>query len=269
MRDDLRRLSTGQSLTREGLLDVLATAREGHHLLARITGKLPAPVSSGDPDFVSELLNLAGQFGAVNCGREGLRTIDFDRVEATPLAIRAAGHIRYHYVGVKVRVGTIAVLNSAGGTGCYVIEAGRDDIAGHDPFAPASAARECVLFQFHERPINCLPVRVDEALVVSSQSLDAHRLGCVECRVPTGAAVVVAVRLANENLGRCGPESAQHGAEVLGRDLAGQAKFLRTAAEPLSDDPLLFAVIVVVGVLLLVVSLGLGGGQRAFGHYQH
>ena len=84
---------------------------------------------------------------------------------------------------------------------------------------------------------------------------------------PTGAAVVVAVRLANENLGRCGPESAQHGGEVLGRDLAGQAEFLRTAAEPLSDDPLLFAVIVVVGVLLLVLSLGLGGGQRAFGHY--
>ena len=163
MRDNLRRLGAGQSLTRERLLDVLATAREGHHLLARIAVKLPAPVSSGDPDSVSELLNLAGQFGAVNCGREALRAIDLDRIEATPFAIRAAGHIRDDDVGVKMRVGTIAVLNSAGGPGCDVIEARRDDIAGHDPFAPASAARECVLFQFHERATDCLPVRVDKA----------------------------------------------------------------------------------------------------------
>ena len=60
MGDVLRRLSTGQSFAHESLLDVLATTRERHHLLARVAVKLPASVSSGDPDFVSKLLNLSG-----------------------------------------------------------------------------------------------------------------------------------------------------------------------------------------------------------------
>lgn len=93
MRDVLCRLSTGQPFARESLLDVLATTEERHHLLARMAVKLPSSVSSGDPDFVSKLLNLAGQFGAVNCGREALRAIDFNGIEAAPLPIRAAGHV--------------------------------------------------------------------------------------------------------------------------------------------------------------------------------
>ena len=58
MRDVLRRLGARQPFTRESLLDVLATTREGHHLLARVALKLPSAVSTRDPDFVSKLLNL-------------------------------------------------------------------------------------------------------------------------------------------------------------------------------------------------------------------
>ena len=148
MRDVLRRLGAGQPFTRERLLDVLATTRERHHLLARVAVKLPSSVMVRDPDFVSELLNLSGQLGAVNCGREALRAIDFDRIEAAPLSIRAAGHVGDDDVRVKVRVGTVAVFNSAGGPSGDVIEARGDDIAGHDPFAAASAARERILFEF-------------------------------------------------------------------------------------------------------------------------
>src|SRR5713101_8313402 len=123
MRDVLGRFSTCQPFTRESLLDVLAATRKGHHLLARIAVNLPSTVSSGDPDFVSKL-NLAGQFGAVNRGREALCAIDFNGIEAAPLSVRAAGHVGDHDVRVKVRVGAVAVIYAAGGTCRDVIETG-------------------------------------------------------------------------------------------------------------------------------------------------
>src|SRR6266851_1068959 len=134
MRDVLGRFSTCQPFTRESLLDVLAATRKGHHLLARIAVNLPSTVSSGDPDFVSELLDLSGQFGAVNRCREALRAIDFNGIEAAPLPVRAAGHVGDHDMRMEVRVGTVSVINAARGTGRDVIETGGDDIAGHDPF---------------------------------------------------------------------------------------------------------------------------------------
>ena len=73
---------------------------------------------------------------------------------------------------MKVRVGTVAVFNTAGGTGRDVIEACGDDIAGHDPFAPASSARERVLFQLHERATDRVAVRLDKAVIVSDQRLE-------------------------------------------------------------------------------------------------
>ena len=137
-----------------------------------------------DPDFVSELLNLSGQFRAVNCRGEGLRAIDLDRIEAAPLSIGPPGHVCDHDMRVEVRVGTVAVLNAAGGTSRYMIETCGDDIAGDDPFATASAARECILFELHERSTDCLPVRFDKAVIVSDQTLNAHRLRRVEGGVP-------------------------------------------------------------------------------------
>src|SRR6266849_2747395 len=167
MRDVLRRLSTGQPFARESLFDVLATPREGHHLLARVAVKLPASVASDDPDFVSKLLNLAGQFGAVNCGREALRAIDFNGIEAAPLSVRAAGHVGDYHVRVKMRVGAVAVLDAACGPCGDMIEAGRDDIAGDNPFAPASAARERIRFELFQSAADCLAVCLDQAVIAS------------------------------------------------------------------------------------------------------
>ena len=198
-----------------------------------------------------------------------MRAIDFDRIEAAPLPVRAAGHVCDHDMRVEVRVGTVAVFNAAGGTGRDVIEARGDEIAGHDPFATASAPRERIMFELHQCATDCLPVRFDKAAIVSDQPLNAHRLRCVEGGVPAGAPVVVAVRFMNEHLAGRGAKPAQHGAEVFGRNLAGKSQLLSAASEPLPYDPLLLRVIVVVRVLLFVVGLGLGGGERAFGHYQH
>src|SRR5216684_2279824 len=114
MRDVLRRLGARQPFTRKRPFDVLATTGEGHHLLARVAGQLPASVSTADPDFVSELLKLSGQFRAVNCRGEGLRAIDLDRIETAPLSIGPPGHVCDDDVGVEVGVGAVAVLNSAG-----------------------------------------------------------------------------------------------------------------------------------------------------------
>lgn len=91
MRDVLRRFSTYQPFARESLFDVPTTTENAITCSARVASKLPSSVSSGDRDFVSKLLNLAGQFGAVNCGREALRAIDFNGIEAAPLPIPGGG----------------------------------------------------------------------------------------------------------------------------------------------------------------------------------
>ena len=78
----LGRRRSARVLPVQKCFDVLPPAREHHHLLARVAVKLPSSVSSGDFDSISEPLSLAGEFAAVICGREGLRTIDFDGIEA-------------------------------------------------------------------------------------------------------------------------------------------------------------------------------------------
>ena len=133
------------------LLDILAATGERHHLLARVAGQLPSSVPSGDLDWVSELLNFAGQLRAVNCGREAPRAIDFNRIEAAPLSVRAAGHVGDHDVGVKVRIGTIAVIGAFGRPRGDMVEPGRHNVFGDDPFAAASPARERVALKLGTR----------------------------------------------------------------------------------------------------------------------
>src|SRR5712692_3852735 len=207
----------------------LATTRKGHHLRPRVAVKLPSPGMARNPDFVSELLNLSGQFRAVNCRGEGLRAIDLDRIEAAPLSIGPPGHVCDDDVGVEVRVGTVAVLNAAGGTSRDMIETCGDNIAGHDPFAAPAATRECILFEFHERSTDCFPVRFDKAVIVSNQPLNAHRLRCVEGGVPASSPVVAAIRFVNEHLAGGRAKPAEHGAEVFGRDLATESQLLSAA----------------------------------------
>jgi hypothetical protein len=73
----------------------------------------------------------------------------------------------------------------------------------------------------------------------------------------------------NEYFGGGRAKPTQHGVEVFGGNLAGEAQLLGATAEPFSDHPLLLRVIVVLGVLLFVLGLGLRSGQRTFGHYEH
>src|SRR5260370_27111199 len=214
MRDVLRRLGAGQAFTRKRLFDVLAAAGECHHLLACVAVKLPSSVMARDSDFVSALPDLAGQLGAVDCRCKALRTVDLDWIEAAPLPVRATGHVGDYHMRMKMRVGAVAVLDAACGPRGDMIEAGSYDIAGDDPFAPASATRQRIVFEFFQSAGDCLSVCLDQAVIAPGQALDAHGLRRVESGIPTGASVVVVVRNVNEYFSGRGVQTAQDGAEV-------------------------------------------------------
>src|SRR5260370_35080865 len=93
MRDVLRRSGAGESLVRESLFDVLATARECHDVLAGVAFKLPSPVPSCDSDSVSKCLRLASEFGSVHCRREALRTVNLDRIGCPPCTVGTTGPV--------------------------------------------------------------------------------------------------------------------------------------------------------------------------------
>src|SRR5260370_18330276 len=193
MRDVLRRLGAGQAFTRKRLFDVLAAAGECHHLLACVAVKLPSPVLARDSDFVSALPDLAGQLGAVDCRCKALRTVDLDWIEAAPLPVRATGHVGDYHMRVKMGVGAVAVVDAACGPRGDVIEAGGYDIAGDDPFAPASATRQRIVFEFFQSAADCLSVCLDQAVIASGQTLNAHRLRRVASVIQTCSPAVVAV----------------------------------------------------------------------------
>src|SRR5260370_22129710 len=200
MRDVLRRLGAGQAFTRKRLFDVLAAAGECHHLLACVAVKLPSPVLARDSDFVSALPDLAGQLGAVDCRCKALRTVDLDWIEAAPLPVRATGHVGDYHMRVKMGVGAVAVVDAACGPRGDMIEEGSYDIASDDPFAPASATRQRIVFEFSQSAADCLSVCLDQAVIASDQAFDAHGLRRVERRIPAGAPVVVCAGLMNEYL---------------------------------------------------------------------
>jgi|HubBroStandDraft_6_1064221.scaffolds.fasta_scaffold750107_1 hypothetical protein len=61
MHDILRGVGSAEAVSRERLLDVLATARKRNHLFVDVSVKLPAPVGAGDSDVIAELMYLTGQ----------------------------------------------------------------------------------------------------------------------------------------------------------------------------------------------------------------
>src|SRR6266849_9712945 len=87
--DILCRCGSVEPSAGERFFDVLAPAGERHHLLARISLKLPSAIGSGHLYCVSEALCVARQFGPIDRGCEALRAIDLDRIEAAPRAIWA------------------------------------------------------------------------------------------------------------------------------------------------------------------------------------
>ncbi len=141
--------------------DALATREKKRSRARANTKKLPSPISSGDPESVSKLLSLARQFRAIDGSGEGLSAIDLDRVDTTPLPVRAARHVGDHE-WVWRWGSAVAVFNAGDGTGRDVVEARGNDIARHDPFAAAAATRERILLQLHKRATD-RPARVDEA----------------------------------------------------------------------------------------------------------
>src|SRR5580700_9782846 len=142
MRDILRRGRSAEAVSRERLLDVLATARKRHHLFAAVAVELPASVGAGDFDVVAERAYLARQFGAIHRTGEALRAIDLNRIEPAPCAIRPARHVGDDDVGVEMRIGTVAVVGTFGmgtfGRTCRdVVEMRGDDVPGEHPFGAA------------------------------------------------------------------------------------------------------------------------------------
>src|SRR5216684_7047181 len=148
MREVLRRLGAGQAFACKSLFDVLATTGECHHLFACVAVKLPSPIMARDLDSISELLDFASQLGAIDRGCKVLRTVDLDRIEAAPLPVRATGHVGDYHMRVKMGVGAVAVVDAACGSRGDMIEAGRYDVAGDDPFSLVSAPRQRIIFHF-------------------------------------------------------------------------------------------------------------------------
>ena len=50
-----------------------------------------------------------------------------------------------------MRIGTIAVIGTFGRPRGDMVEAGRDDVFGYNPFAAAALARECVALKLGKR----------------------------------------------------------------------------------------------------------------------
>ena len=96
-------------------------------------------------------------------------------------------------VGVEMRIGTIAVIGAFSRPRGDMVEAGRHDVFGDNPFAAAALARECVALKLGKRASHGGAMRLGKSRVAVNQRLDADRLGRVEGRVPSGAAFAAAV----------------------------------------------------------------------------
>ena len=101
-------------LPRKLFLDVLAPARERHHLLAAVTFEFPAAVGACDVDPIAEVFDLARKLGSIDRAGEGLGAIDLYWIEATPCSVGSPSHVRDDDVSMEMRIGTIAVFCAFG-----------------------------------------------------------------------------------------------------------------------------------------------------------
>src|SRR5229473_4156446 len=128
MGGDLSRRRSARVLAVQKCFDVLAPARERHHLFAGVSFQLPTSVGRGHADLIPKRLYFAGKFRAINRGRKALAPIDLDRIETSPHAIRPKRHVGDYDVGVEVRIGAVAISRTGLRWSCGdVVEAG-----GHD-----------------------------------------------------------------------------------------------------------------------------------------
>src|SRR5713101_1084259 len=270
MGGDLSRRRSARVLAVQKCFDVLAPARERHHLFAAVSFQLPTSVGRGHADLIPKRLYFAGKFRAINRSRKALAPIDLDRIETPPHAIRPKRHVGDYDVGMEVWIGAVAISCTSLRWSCgNVVEAGGHDVGGGDPFLSAVAARLRELFKFQKRALDRTPMCIYQPRIVANQRLDADRLGRVEGCIPARAALVPAGGGADEDLARTGSRSPQHGTKIFLADRAAQSESFGTSPIPLAGNALRLSVIVVLGVFLLILSLSLADTERTFRHYQH
>jgi hypothetical protein len=74
---------------------------------------------------------------------------------------------------VEVRVGPVTVVGASGRPRSNVIETGRHDVLGDDPFAAAVLARKRVAFELGQRARNGGAMSLGQSCVAADQCLDA------------------------------------------------------------------------------------------------
>src|SRR5229473_620561 len=125
MGGDLSRRRSARVLAVQKCFDVLAPARERHHLFAAVSFQLPTSVGRGHADLIPKRLYFAGKFRAINRSRKALAPIDLDRIETPPHAIRPKRHVGDYDVGMEVWIGAVAISCTSLRWSCgNVVEAG-------------------------------------------------------------------------------------------------------------------------------------------------
>src|SRR5260370_16054312 len=160
-------------------------------------------------------------------------------------------------------------MRPLGRTGGDVVEPGRDDVTGDPPFVPAVLARQRVAVELGKSAADRHAVRLGKPCITANQRLNAQGLGRIERRIPSGTALVAPLGVWHQHLAGRRMLSVQHGAKITRRDLVRESERFRPSTKPLSRNPALLSVVVVLGVFLLIVGLGLLGAQRPFRHDQH
>ena len=77
------------------------------------------------------------------------------------MTVGTAGQVGDDDVGVEVRIGTVAVIGAFGRPRSDMVEAGRHDVFGYNPFAAAPLARECVALKLGKRTSWSYPGSLD------------------------------------------------------------------------------------------------------------
>src|ERR1700687_388209 len=84
-------LGAAEARCRHSLLDILPPLGKGHHLFTAIAFQFPRPIGRSHLNFVTECLNFAREFGAIDGRTDGLGSVNLDGVKPTPLAVWPPG----------------------------------------------------------------------------------------------------------------------------------------------------------------------------------
>ncbi len=222
-------------------------------------------------DFVAQLLQARGQFGAVDGGPQRLRSVNLARLQRADVAVVGLGEIEEDDVRVELRGGVLVDR-----AGAVVLEGGRHPPARRFGRMIAAQSRLHVLLDFLEGNIHALPAGLANALVAADEGRDRDALRRRERGVPSGAVghrrdllparVRRAVRdlMADERF--VGRRMVAFGEPGKGQflHLAGKAPLAREPAVPFATNLLALGVVVLLRVLefFLVIQARLRRAQR-------